>query len=82
MVTIGCFGFLDCNNHIIKKNCCSNESTSNIDFKTFSKAPDLENCDARTVLPYVLKHRYSFSGGGSVDEYCVAVVVIVSPKQE
>ena len=72
----------ECNIPLITIHCCSNESISNIDFRHLIKALDLAHCDARTVLTSVWKQRYYFSVGGSVDEYGVVVVVIVSSKQE
>ena len=62
--------------------CCSNESISNFDSRNLIKAIDLSHCATRTVLTYIGKYRYYFPGGGSMDEFGVVFVVIVSPKQE
>ena len=82
MVTICCFSCSDCNNPLIMTLCCSNESILNNDFRTLVKALDLAHCATWTVLPSVWKYRYYFTGKGSVDEFFVVLVVIVSPKQE
>ena len=82
MVTICFYIFSYCNNLLIITHCCSNESISNIDTITLIKTLDLVHCAARKVLPSVWKHSQSFTGGVSVDEYGVVIVVIVSPKQK
>ena len=63
------FSFLDYNNLLIITHCCSNESISNIDFRTLVNSCDLAHCAAWKVLTSIWKHRYSFQGGCSVDEH-------------
>ena len=74
--------FLDFNKPLIITHYFSNESISNISFRTVMNALDLEYCSAWDLYPSILKHRYHFLGVGSVGDRVVVVVVIVYPKEE
>ena len=58
--------------------CCSNESISNIDIRTLVKAIYLAHCSAWTDFRYIKKNLLF---GGSLDEFSVFFVVIVTPKE-